>query len=328
MYVNDVGHRFIDASWFLFSRHLLEFPIELVACLLPWSGLLIVWCNRRFRQTLGQSRPHAIFLALCLAIALPTVWLPPGSKPRYLVCLYPCVAILVGIIADRILRTRNREAWRIVWPVFSRSCSLGLAGFALFVLVISLGGVDVFLKQKVWVAVPYALAAVALAAVIWRLAPVRTRFVRGAALLTIAGFICFSNDTIVLNAFQGSSVDTEGAVAAMKEQLPPGTKLVSFGQTHHLFAYHFGEFVRVVDVPKTPEEAAGLDYFCLNSMQAASEKLPFGWETIAEINCDKHAVQFVNWRIIVGRRLDTPTTVTVRQAFEPDSGAKASPDLR
>jgi hypothetical protein len=238
------------------------------------------------------------------------------------------VAILIGIIADRILRNRNREAWWIVWPVFSRSCSLGMAGFALFVLAISVGGVDVFLKQKVWVAGLYAATAVALAAVIWRLAPVRTGIARGVALLTIAGFICFSNDTIVINAFQGSSVDTRGAVAAMKEQLPPGTKLVSFGQTHHLFAYHFGEFVPVVEVPKTPEEAAGIEYFCLNSMQAANEKLPFEWEKIAEINCDKHAVQYVNWRIIVARRLDTPATASVRPAFEPDAGAAAAPELR
>jgi hypothetical protein len=114
----------------------------------------------------------------------------------------------------------------------------------------------------------------------------------------------------------------------MKEQLEPGTKLVSFGQTHHLFAYHFGEFVPVIDVPKTPEDAAGVEYFCLNSMQAANEKLPFEWEKIAEINCDKHAVQYVNWRIIVGRRLPTPGTVSVRQALEPDSGAKAATDLR
>ena len=203
MYVNDVGHRFLDASWILFSRHLLEFPVELVACLLPWSGLLIVWCNRRFRATLGQARPHAIFLTLCLLIALPTVWLPPGSKPRYLVCLYPCVAILVGIIADRILRTRK-----------PRGLADRLAG--------------IFSKLRSGNS---------------RLRPVRARHLAGrcrhfseaedmgrrplrrgrrsfgrghlaayacehgrcprAALLTIAGFICVSNDTIVINAFQG-----------------------------------------------------------------------------------------------------------------------------
>jgi hypothetical protein len=103
---------------------------------------------------------------------------------------------------------------------------------------------------------------------------------------------------------------------------------VSFGQTHHLFAYHFGEFVPVVDVPKTPEDAARIEYFCLNSMQAANEKLLFEWEKIAEINCDKHAVQYVNWRIIVGRRRATPATANVRPAFEPDAGAKAAPELR
>ena len=326
MYVNDVGHRFIDATWILFSRHMLEFPFELVGCLLPWSGLLIVWCNQRFRSTLGQARLHAVFLVLCLLVALPTVWLPPGSKPRYLFCLYPCVALLVGIIADRILRTRNREAWRIVWPVFSKCCALGMVGFALYVLIISVGQVDVFLRQSWWVAGLYALSAGVVAALVWRFADIHSGRVHRAALLTIAGFINLSDVTIVINAFQGSSVDTKGAVAALKEQLPAGTKLVSFGQTHHLFVYHLAEPVAVVDLPRTPGDAAGYEYFCLNSMQAWKEKLPFEWEKIAEINCDKHAVQYVNWRIIVGHRL--PAAADGRQAFEPDRSADKASDLR
>jgi hypothetical protein len=250
-------------------------------------------------------------------VALPTVWLPPGSKPRYLFCLYPCAAILVGIIADRILRTRNREAWRIVWPVFSTCCALGMVGFALYVLAVSLGSIDVFLKQSWWMAGLYALAACVVAAGVWRIANVQTGFARRAALLTIAGFINLSNDTIVINAFQGSTVDTKGAVAAMKERLHAGTKLVSFGQTHHLFVYYFGDPVAVVEMPKTTEDAAGYEYFCLNSMQAWKAKLPFEWEKIAEINCDKHAVQYVNWRIIVGRRLNSAATADIRPAYHP-----------
>ena len=36
MYVNDVGHRFLDASWQLFFTHLAEYPFETLICLLPW----------------------------------------------------------------------------------------------------------------------------------------------------------------------------------------------------------------------------------------------------------------------------------------------------
>ena len=54
MYVNNVGHRFLDMSWQLFFTHLAEYPCETLVCLLPWSGLLIVWCNRQFRRTLAR----------------------------------------------------------------------------------------------------------------------------------------------------------------------------------------------------------------------------------------------------------------------------------
>ena len=86
MYVNDVGHRFLGADWPLFFTHLAEYPFETLICLLPWSGLLVVWCNRRFRRTQGQARPHALFLTVCLAVAIPTVWFPPDSRPRTQSC--------------------------------------------------------------------------------------------------------------------------------------------------------------------------------------------------------------------------------------------------
>jgi len=318
MYVNDVGHRFLDMSWQLFFTHLAEYPFETLACLLPWSGLLIVWLNPQFRRTLGPARPHAIFLAVCLAVAFPTVWLPPGSRPRYLMCLYPCLALLVGIVADRISQARSDEPWRIVWPTFVRACALAMAGVALAAVVVSLGNFSTWLKQPLEWAVPYAVAALAAAGLAWW-APARQTGLRcRTAVLAIAGFVPLSYDTLLVNAFQGTTVDTPGAVAWLEQKLPVGTKLVSFGQTQHLFAFYYHDSIPVVPWPETADEVdESILYFCAEPGQLERNPLPFRYELIADINCDRHQLRHVKARVIIGRRLDAPQTASMKSAAPP-----------
>ena len=306
MYVNDVGHRFLGADWPLFFEHLAEYPFEILICVLPWSGLLIVWCNRAFRRTQGQARPPALFLATCLAVALPTVWLPPDSRPRYLMCLFPCLALLVGIAADRVARTRSSADWRIVWPIFVRCAALAMVGTAVFVLVISLGDFNTWLKQTPATAILYALAGLVIAALAWWSPGAQTALRRRLAVLAIAGFVVMSYDTVVINAFQGTTVDTAGAIAEVKRHLPPGAELVSIEQTHHMFVYLYHEDVPAISFPKTPEEAEDVEYFCFDAHRTKAEDLPFKWEPIGEVNCDRHNLPFVRWRVVVARRTDHP----------------------
>src|SRR5262245_15829470 len=304
MYVNDVGHRFLGADWALFFTHLAEYPFETLICLLPWSGLLIVWCNRRFRQTQGQSRPHAQFLTVCLAVAIPTVWLPPDSRPRYLMCLFPCIALLAGIVADRVARTRNRAAWRIVWPIFVRSAAVAMAGIVLAVLVISLGDFQSWLKQSLETALIYAVAGVVIAALAWWSPGRQTAMRRCTAVLAIAVFVTLSYDSVLVNAFQGATVDTTGDIAEVKRLVPPAAKLVSIGPTHHLFVYLYNQHVPVIRFPDSPDDSDDLEYFCFDAHRTAAEDLPFSWEPIAEVNCDRHHLSYVHWRVVVARRTD------------------------
>jgi 4-amino-4-deoxy-L-arabinose transferase-like glycosyltransferase len=318
MYVNDVGHRFLDMSWQLFFTHLAEYPLETLACLLPWSGLLIVWTNRQFRRTLGRAHPHAVFLAVALAVAFPTVWLPPGSRPRYLMCLYPCVALLVAIVADRISQAASDEPWRKVWPIFVRVCALAMAGVGLAAVGVSLGNFDTWLKQPlVWTG-PYALLSLAAATLLWwspaQPSPVRCRI----AVLAIAGFVPFSYDTLLINSLQGTSIDMAGAVARLEEQLPPGTRLVSFGQTHHLFAFYYHGRIPVLPWPESGESLdENIRYFCVEPGQLERTPLRFRYEKIADINCDRHKLRHVNARVIIGRRLDAHQTAASTAAAQP-----------
>ena len=77
--------------------HFLSFPFLLLGCMLPWSVLLLLFLRRSIRD---HARPFSIplrFAAIAFCCALPTVWLAPGSKTRFLLNMFPCVALLVGI---------------------------------------------------------------------------------------------------------------------------------------------------------------------------------------------------------------------------------------
>lgn len=315
MYVNDVGHRFLGADWFLFFSHLAEYPFEIMICLLPWSGLLVVWCNRKFRRTLGQSRPQAIFLASSLAVALPTVWLPPDSRPRYLMCLFPCVALLAGIAADRVARTRNRAEWRIVWPIFVRAVALVMAGLVLALVVISLGDFQTWLKQSPAWAGLYAVAGMLCAGLAWWSPAKQSAFRRRTAVLAISGFVALSYDTVLINAFQGATVDTAGAVARLKEQLPSGVRLISFGTMHHIFVYHYHAPIVVVRWPRTAADSEEIgEYFCVDPGDLEIRPLPFEWEAVGDIVCDRRIEPAVRSHVIVGRRIEEPATVARNRA--------------
>jgi len=311
IYVNDVGHRFLDSSWFSFSTHLAEYPFETLACLLPWSGLMIVWCNGRFRRTLGQAGAYAVFLAFCLAVPFPSVWLPPGSRPRYFMCLYPCVALLAGLIANRVSRTRNHESWRIVWPVFVRVCAAAMMGIIVWVLVLSLADINTWLKPPIKLAIPFVLASAPISVLAWW-SPARPTAVRRClAVLSIAGFVALSHNTLLINAFLGTTVDTAGAIAELKRQIPSNTRLVSFGPTHHMFVYYYHEQIPVCPWPETVDDADdSIRYFCAEPSRLENEPLPFAWEKVADISCDRHHLKQARSRVIVGRRTDLAATAS------------------
>lgn len=318
MYVTDVGHRFIDANLFSFGEHLVEYPLELFACLLPWSALLIVWFRRDFRRSLGPAADAAIFLAIALAVAFPTVWFPPGSRPRYFMSLYPCLAILIGFAIERVSQIARHEAGGKLWPGFVRGTAIAMVGVAAAVLVISTYDFGIWLAQPVWFAVVFVLVNCGLASAAWR--SVDTPGSRGAlvAVTSIALFTGFLNVTVMINALDRDSADTAGEVAALKRQLPAGTKLVSLNVTHHLFVFHYHEDVPVVPWPADVNDpAARVPYFCVDAREFETKELPFPWKPVTEISCDRRKMPQPQIRVVIGRRQDIPDVAqTARLPFD------------
>ena len=83
---------------------------------MPWSVLLLAYCSRRIRDRLGPCRETVLFLTICILFSFVFVWLPPGSKARYYMPLFPSFAALIGIAIDR-LASQQKPAggFRRLW---------------------------------------------------------------------------------------------------------------------------------------------------------------------------------------------------------------------
>ena len=99
IFTGDVG---IDASETAarIVGYFVSFPFILFGCLLPWSALLILYFRRSVRENCRRLSQPLAFTAVAFCFAFLTVWLIPGSKTRFLLNVFPCAAICVGIALD------------------------------------------------------------------------------------------------------------------------------------------------------------------------------------------------------------------------------------
>jgi len=81
-------------------KHLVSFPFILFGCLLPWSALLLLFFRGSVRQNCRRLSQPLAFTAIAFCFAFLTVWLVPGARPRFLVNMFPCAAICIGLALD------------------------------------------------------------------------------------------------------------------------------------------------------------------------------------------------------------------------------------
>ena len=61
MFSGDITMRFAEASLPRLARHLAIYPLEVAACTLPWSILLLPYVRPDFRGSLGAARRTCSF---------------------------------------------------------------------------------------------------------------------------------------------------------------------------------------------------------------------------------------------------------------------------
>jgi hypothetical protein len=315
IWASDTAMRFSEIHLQDVLEHMVTYPVEILGCTLPWSLFLFGYLSRKLRREIGfgaasgvshdpGSKRMVMFLAVCLAITFPTCWLIPGAHGRYFMPLYPCLAALIGLVVERSVLVDTESIPRGIWQNSLGGLSLAMVGFALAILSASWLGfprVSVLIQERN-LSLIYAASTLAFAAFLWWLRE-RSSWRWGyAGVCALAACVGVTYDTVVMNFIARKNGVTAEQVAQLKEGLPNGQVLTSFGPIHHLFAYHFQDSIALQDWPKDCDDPADkVAYFCFERNDA--RPLPFAWEKLAEVSCDRDRTPEPEEVVIIGRRL-------------------------
>jgi 4-amino-4-deoxy-L-arabinose transferase-like glycosyltransferase len=302
------------------ATHLALQPLETFACLMPWSPLLIALASRKTRTLVASRADIVRFLLIGMAVAYPSVWIAAGGRGRYFMPLYPCVALLIALVIDRCSMATQGDYPRRAWHQF-----LLLSGTLIVASGLVCGGASVLdsrwaqvLCQPRWFGFGYAVAATVAAYALWRSyrsAQESTRFV---AITAIAGMVGLAATGLMINVHMAHWNDLTEAVAELKEDLPPGAKLVSLSPIEHRFAFYYGAPITQLDWPTTIDELpSDVEYFCFmrNPGDSARQRmsgrgrswtttpgtLPFAWEEIASIYSEREISGDRPRSVVLGR---------------------------
>jgi len=305
-------------------RHMASYPLEVLACMLPWSICLIQFVNPKFVKALAAIRRQLTFPAVCLAISFPTVWLAAGARGRYYMPLYPVLAVLIGLTVERCFQAEDRSFMRRGW----RDYAVGMA------VTFVVGGLTIAtaswidhpmlaqIAQSTWLAGLLLLVAVASAT--WLIVARNTRHVRcaEASMLVCATFVGLIYTGPIININRRNLQDVAGAVGRVRARLPANAHLVSFGIVSHKFRHYYGRPIRVVPWSRAAKSLPeNVEYFCFDGPASAARHLPWPWEKIGEVPLDRYRQSRSTGHVVtVGRRLAMPAGRPLELATRPTAG--------
>jgi 4-amino-4-deoxy-L-arabinose transferase-like glycosyltransferase len=325
IWLGDTAMRFHAWLWYEVAAHLISYPLEILGCTAPWSLLLLAYASRAFRQSLGEARPYVIFLAVCLGVAFPTCWIPPGGQSRYLAPLYPCMAVLIGLVLQRCTEVKVPASLRLGWRTFLILTSITMGLGAIAVLGVStlsfMPRLTVFAGPP-GVAMAYACALLALAGLTWwsRSGPEAWRVRMG--MLAIAGFMALTFIGVLTEVRQRRSEYAARTVEALKAEVLQGMPLVSLDHVDAIFTYHYGQPIHAMLWPEIGDgPGPGIVYFCFDCEGSYRPALPFLWEEVAAISMDRNHHAMPEGVVVIGRIRALPGCSPGTKGSEQDSAA-------
>ncbi len=297
------------------ATHLVTYPLEVIAATLPWCLLLLPYLSADLRRRIGAARPMVLFMSVCLAVAWPTCWIPPGGLPRYFAPLFPCLAVLIGLAVQRCAEAEVVSSLHAARRRYSATMAGVMIASALVVVILAAGAGDLHpvlqpLTEPLLVALAYAGLTVGLAVLLLRAraaaTPAQAQRQVQLSVIAMVMFLVLTFTGLVTNVRVRRRVDAAAAVQALKQKLPPGQELVSLdGPVDSLFNYLYR--VPIVHprhcVPFGKESADDVGYFCFTSAGDSRPKLPFAWEEIGVVNLDRNLQPVPERVIVVGRRV-------------------------
>lgn len=312
----DTAARFRAWTAAEIATHLLVYPLEIVGGTLPWSPLLLAFVSRGFRRSLAAARPPALFAGAAVVLAFPTCWIPPQSLPRYFSPLYPCMAVLAGVVVERCLHAEPTPFVRGLWRRLLVATSVLMVGAGAAAVALCLAGRP---SLAAWAEPPSLAAAYAVVCGVFAVAAYRARRAGDAArvragVLALAAFMTVTCAGLLTDVRLRMAERPEAAVARLKERLPPGARLVSFDHVATLFTYLYGDPIPSRPWPTAADDATDATYFCFTRDAAGRPPLPFAWEEVAVVCIDRNHRESPKVVVVVGRRLPPDAGALLRRA--------------
>ena len=305
IWTSDVGQRMVE--WDGFLTHFVQFPLELFGCMLPWSPLLLAFCNRTFRATIGGAWPQVLLMAIVLVVGVPTCWIPAHGRTRFLLPLYPCAAVLVGFVAQRCSEAALDSPLGIGWRRYLKvSAGLMVVAAVAILAVAWLPSSAAIIRA--WAEPPLTAASfcILLLGLAWL-----TRNMAAApglpqqslvGILAIAAFMVVLFVGPVINVRVRRGNDVPAAFAALKTELPPDARFVSIGHIHADFPFFYRQQVKPLAISGPLKIAEG-EYFCFNAYKTARPTLPFAWQEVKAISVDRNKQEIPVDMLVIGRRV-------------------------
>jgi 4-amino-4-deoxy-L-arabinose transferase-like glycosyltransferase len=308
----DPGTSRLGADWAGLLRHMVTFPLVVLGATLPWSPLLLGLLRREF-WNLGSSGKSAVVFLLCgIAAILAPVWLSPGGHHRYVMPMYPLLAVLCGAVVHQGLSLAPSGFLRRLWRDFVRVLAAVVAGATIVFLgmtVCSLFSVHEWvlrLAQPWWQIILLVVLVVPATGFLIRCAPSSSP--RDALWVTfLAGaLVALLFNGPIINSLAHAAVDVRPDVASLHRRIPQGTRLMSIGMAHHRLLYYYPEPIPLVPRPRSAEDVPeDLEYFVIEARRGEPTVLPFEWEEIGRLNMDRNRRDDPRDFVIIGRRLST-----------------------
>jgi hypothetical protein len=331
MLFDEVGLRFSDLSFAAIAGHLVAYPFQLLMCMLPWSVALACLCFPGAWRSQGPDQAHdasrpappapspwgvltgdrgswsqpVLFALICLTVAFPTCWIPPGAHERYLMPLYPLVAVMIGAALQRCYDSRPGSTLDRFHRALCVAMALTMLGAGLVILVLSFRftpDTEVWAQPRAFAIAYFVFAAGAAGVLLW------VRAGRGVirlhcGLLAVAGFMGLSMTGVFVNTLDAQSVDTESAIAELRRSLPVGHRMVSLGPVNPLFGFLYPDPSDRIDRLDDPLLLEGGVFFSIDAMKPLpgdARSVPFGWRQVAVIPVARKRDQLDDHVVVVG----------------------------
>jgi 4-amino-4-deoxy-L-arabinose transferase-like glycosyltransferase len=315
------------------AKHVVTYPLETFACLLPWSPILVTLLKRETRQLLADDWPVVSFLLIALAVAYPTVWIVAGAQARYFMPLYPLVAVLVGILIERCSLAAVGRYPRRAWHQFLLLATTLIGALSIVAILPAKWALGSYQPSGFSIVVLMTAAAAIVA--IWASYRMSTQRSRILAIVAIAAFAGIAQAGAMMN-FNIARWNNPVAAVNRIQQIVAADQLVSLTPIDHRFAYLYERPITELPWPlELNDLPADVEYFCFMRHPADTAKsreagrgrswtttpgtLPFAWEEVATL-CVERRIRNYPQRMLVLGRVVKPRQALVSDATVPQHG--------